>query len=63
MYYNPLINALEDRDALRKKVIQLQKDWDASMKKKVKEASTKNVLLSAMPSRRNSFSQSSCILH
>ena len=60
MYYNPLINALEDRDALRKKVIQLQQDWDASMKKKVKEASTKNVLLSAMPSRRNSFSQSSC---
>ena len=26
----------------------------------MKEASTKNVLLSAMPSRRNSFSQSSC---
>ncbi len=58
--YQPLKHALIERDALQQKVEKMQNDWDESMAEKVAAASTKDVLLSAMHSRRTSFSQSSC---
>ena len=58
--YEPIKQAFEERIALREQINKLRNEWENLMEEKMSAVIAKDALLTAMPTRSNSFSQSSC---